>query len=115
MPGIILYCEPRHLCDELADLSVKVVDLLRVIGRSDLLGSTAVGKQTRQSLQCRGFSAVELVRVDAVLGRNLVDRLVFFQQFLHELGFEFRAVLLSHVRYSTLIPAPFVSSLWRPL
>jgi hypothetical protein len=34
---------------------------------------------------------------------------------LHELGFEFRAVSLSHVRYSTLIPACFVSRFWRPL
>jgi len=100
---------------ELSLATVQVIDALLLISSSSLFGGSAIGKQARQPFQRRGFPPVQLVRVDAIFGRNLVDRLVFFQQFLHELGFEFRAISLSHVRYSTLIPARFVSRFWRPL
>ena len=74
-----------------------------------------IREHRRQSVYRLRFPAPELIRMNALCGRNLRESLFFLEHFQHELGLEVSTVLFSHDRDSTLSQPFFVSGFTGPL
>jgi hypothetical protein len=80
-----------------ADLGIEFVDLLLVgSGFGHLIAFGLVREYAGQGRQGLVAPLGQQIAMDAMFGRNLVERLFFLQDLADELGFEGSSVLFTH-------------------
>ena len=92
------FFQPAQLGRQASNLGIQFADLLLVRGDCRLRRLVILTEQAGQTLQSQRFPALQLVGMDAVLSRNLIEGLFLFQDLLHNLSFELISVPFAHGR-----------------
>ena len=97
--------KPRELRGHPPYFGVRFLQLL-LVRRRQGCGLVSPLKQTRHLRHHDRLLAPELVRMNAVLGCQLTDRLFLAQHLLHDLRLEAGAVLYRLLTHSLILPPP---------
>ena len=112
-----IFFKPLQLRRELADFGIQFGELL-FMGVGLLLERLRLRKQVRKVVEGLALPAMQLARMNLILGGNLRHRLFFLEHLEHDLRLECRSVVFLHrhnVSSVTLEAPPTLSSFPGPL